>query len=101
MDVPEPGDVIYVDTDLYLSHGADDFRGGKATVTAVRPGRSKGGAVPFVEVAQNPGCLYNWELLAPKQAELAAQFGDAWAHPDPDLRPEFNDGPFSAEPSAS
>ncbi|HEX3466588.1 MAG TPA: hypothetical protein VHT05_00650 [Candidatus Elarobacter sp.] len=92
MNEPKPGDVIYVDTDLYVSHGADDFRGGKATVVAVQPGRSKSTPVAFVEVEQNPGCLYNWEMLAEKQAELAAQFGDAWAHPDPDYRPEFNDG---------
>jgi hypothetical protein len=89
--VPKPGDVVYVDTDLYLSHGADDFRGGKATVAAVRPGTSKGGEVPFIEVEQNPGCFYNWEVLAAKQDALAAEFGDTWAHPDPDLRPEFNE----------
>jgi hypothetical protein len=29
--------------------------------------------------------------LAGKQAELAAKFGDTWAHADPDLRPEFNE----------
>jgi hypothetical protein len=86
-NVPKPGDVIYVDTDLYVWHGADDFRGGKATVSAVRTeGTSVG-----IEVAQNPGTVYTWALLEPKQAELEAQFGDSWAHPDPDLRPEFND----------
>ena len=47
----------------------------------------------FIEVAQNPGCLYNWEFLAAKQVALAAEFGDAWAHPKPDLRPEFNEWP--------
>jgi hypothetical protein len=91
--VPNPGDVVYVDTDLHLSHGADDFRGGKATVVAVTSGRSKGESAAFIEVAQNPGCLYNWELLAAKQGALAAEFGDAWAHPKPDLRPEFNEWP--------
>jgi hypothetical protein len=91
MDVPKPGDVIYVDTELYVSHGVDDFRGGKATVTAVRMGVSRGASVPFVEVAENPGSFYNWELLAEKQAALAAEFGDVRAHPDPDPRPEFNE----------
>lgn len=91
--VPKPGDVVYVDTDLYLWHGVDDFRGGRATVVAVTGGGSKWKDVPFIEVAQNPGCRYNWELLAAKQGALAAEFGDAWAHPEPDLRPEFNEWP--------
>lgn len=92
MLIPEPGDQIYVDTELYLSHGEDDFRGGRATVIAVRTGVSQGRQVPFVEVAENPGSSYNWELLAAKQAALAAKFGDRRAHADPDSRPEFNDG---------
>jgi hypothetical protein len=91
MDVPKPGDVVYVESELHLSHGADDFRGGKATVTAVRTMTSKGRPVPFVEVAQNPGSFYNWALLAEQQARLAAEFGESWARPDPDLRPEFNE----------
>jgi hypothetical protein len=91
VEAPEPGDVVYVDTDLYVSHGADDFRGGKATVAAVRPGTSKGAEVAFIEVVQNPGTFYNWRLLAVRQDALAAEFGDSWAHPDPDFRPEFNE----------
>lgn len=91
--VPKPGDVIYVDTDLFLSHGVDDFRGGKATVVAVTGGRSQGRNVPFIEVEQNPGCRYNWELLAARQDALAAEFGDRWAHADPDHRAEFNECP--------
>jgi hypothetical protein len=90
VDVPKPGDIVYVDTQLYVSHGADDFRGGKATVSAVRTEKSRGVERPFIEVVQNPGTFYNWPLLAEKQAALAAEFGDAWAHPDPDHRPEFN-----------
>jgi hypothetical protein len=86
-DVPKPGDVIYVDSDLYVWHGADDFRGGKATVSAVQ---TQGTSV-VVEVAENPGTMYTWALLGPRQAELQARFGDSWAHPDPDLRPEYND----------
>jgi hypothetical protein len=29
--------------------------------------------------------------LAESQPKLAAKFGDTRAHPDPDLRPDFND----------
>jgi hypothetical protein len=91
IDTPQPGDVVYLETELYVSHGADDFRGGKATVATVRPGTSKGAEVLFIEVVENPGSFYNWAYLAAKQEALAAEFGDAWAHPDPDHRPEFNE----------
>ncbi len=91
MEVPKPGDVIYVETELYLSHGIDDLRGGKATVTRVKDETIRGRGVPFVEVAENPGSFYNWEYLGGKQAALAAEFGDAWAHAAPDYRPEFNE----------
>lgn len=93
MDIPKPGDIIYVETDLYVGHGVDDFRGGKATVAVVRMlgfGDSQGKQTPWVEVVENPGTSYNWELLAEKQAKLATEFGNNWAHADPDLRPEFN-----------
>jgi hypothetical protein len=89
--VPKVGDIIYVDTDLHVWHGADDFRGGKATVSAVRVEGTFGNPSVVVEVEQNPGTLYTWALLEPKQAELEAKFADIWAHPDPDFRPEFND----------
>ncbi len=92
---PQAGDIVYVDTELYLWHGVDDFRGGRARVTAVKLETSRGRSVPFIEVAENPGTSYNWEHLAGKQAALAAEFRDAWAHPDPDLRPEFNDDPHA------
>jgi hypothetical protein len=86
VDTPKPGDVIYVDTDLYVWHGVDDFHGGK-----VRVEKSGSKETVAVEVVQNPGTWYTWALLAEKQAELAVKFGDKWAHAGPDLRPEFND----------
>ncbi len=84
--VPQVADVIYVDTQLYLGRGKDDFCGGKATVTAVSAGTN-----PFIEIAQKPGISYNWKYLADKQVALAEKFGDEWARPDPDARPEFNE----------
>ncbi len=86
MDVPKPGDVIYLDTDLYIRHGADDFRGGKAIVSEVRM-EGLGQHMRWIKVVQNPGTSYNWALLADKQAALALKFGDTWSHPDPDLPP--------------
>jgi hypothetical protein len=90
MGIPKPGDIIYVETDLYVRHGADDFRGGKARVSKVQIEDRRGKQEPWIEVVENPGTLYNWEYLAEKQATLALEFGDTWAHADPDLRPEFN-----------
>jgi hypothetical protein len=89
MTVPKPGDVIYVDSELHVWHGVDDFRGGKATVSAVRMGDGEESAQ--IEIVEDPGTWYTWAFLAPKQANLAAKFGRERAHPHPDLRPEFND----------
>jgi hypothetical protein len=86
------GDVVYVDTELYISHGRDDFRGGLAEVTEVRPDISKGKPTPFIRVAQEPDTLHNWKILAADQKKLRAEFGKSWAHPDPDNRAEFNEG---------
>jgi len=85
-----PGDVIYVETELYLSHGADDIEGGLAEVTEVRNDVSAGKATPFVRVGSDPSALHNWRLLAAEQKELRARHGKSWSHPSPDLRPEFN-----------
>jgi hypothetical protein len=91
--VPElrKGDVIYIGTELYLGHGRDDFRGGLAEVTEVRPDISKGKPTPFIRVAQEPDTLHNWKILAADQKKLRAEFGKNWAHPDPDNRAEFNE----------
>ena len=91
--VPElqKGDVVYIDTELYISHARDDFRGGLAEVTEVRPDISKGKPTPFIRVAQEPDTLHNWKILAADQKKLRAEFGKSWAHPDPDNRAEFNE----------
>lgn len=85
------GDVIYVDTELYISHGRDDFRGGLAEVVEVKPDISGGKPAPFVRVAQEPDTWHNWLMLAEEQKKLREEFGKRWAHPDPDWRPEFNE----------
>ena len=85
------GDVIYVDTYLYVSHGRDDFRGGLAEVIGFRSDISAGRPTPFVCVAQEPDSWHNWQMLAPMQKELRERHGKEWAHPDPDDRPEFNE----------
>ncbi|HLW52231.1 MAG TPA: hypothetical protein VKW06_05270 [Candidatus Angelobacter sp.] len=84
------GDVIYVDTELYLHHGRDDFRGGLAEVAQFGV-FIRSSSTPFVRVVQEPDTQHNWEVLAPMQKKLRQEFGKNWAHPDPDNRPEFNE----------
>lgn len=83
--------MIYVDTSIYISHGRDDFRGGLGEVIGFRSDISAGKPTPFVCVAQEPHSWHNWKLLAPMQKKLREEHGKEWSHPDPDLRPEFND----------
>ena len=85
------GDVIYLDTELYISHGRDDFRGGLAEVIEFSSDISAGKLTPFVRAAQEPDTWHNWRELAAAQKKLRAEFGKRWAHPDPDHRPEFNE----------
>jgi hypothetical protein len=91
--VPElrKGDVIYVETYLFLGHGRDDFCGGLAEVVDSFVRTSGAQATPFVAVAQESHANSNWRHLAGLQKKLRAKFGKNWAHPDPDLRPEFNE----------
>jgi hypothetical protein len=91
--VPElrVGDVVYLDTELYISHGRDDFRGGLGEVTEIKMEMVRGNPTPYIRAAQEPDTLHNWTYLAPMQAKLRKEFGRKWAHPDPDFRPEFNE----------
>lgn len=90
--VPElrKGDVIYIETELYLGHGVDDSRGGLAEINETQAGKRKGQPVLYVRVVQQPDTLHNWNYLAGEQRKLRAGHGKSWAHPDPDHRPEFN-----------
>jgi hypothetical protein len=91
MTVPKVSDIIYVGSRRYLGHGRDDLAGGKATVTQVEEMMSLGKTVPFVSVRESPTRSFNWEVLEKEQAHLKQEFGNRWAHSDPDLRPEFNE----------
>jgi hypothetical protein len=78
--------MVYAESELYLSHGKDDFAGGRAHVAEVTVESSS----VWVELAEQPGTRHNWGWLGPKQNHLRATYGRAKAHPDPDHRPEFN-----------
>jgi hypothetical protein len=55
VEVPKVGDIVYIETELYVWHGADDFRSSKATVSAVKMEMCRSGLVPFIGVAEQPG----------------------------------------------
>jgi hypothetical protein len=85
---PRVGDDVYVPSSLHLTHGKDDFRSGLCRVVAV----SELNGQAFVEVEEDPGTLHSWAYLEPLQGELRARYGEERGRPDPDLRPEFNEG---------
>ena len=95
MRIPKVGEKIYVPGAMYLYRGADDFAGGLATISKVEvdpygfgPGHPN---YCFVNIKERPSTGYNWRHLEEKQDEYKKIYGDAIAHPDPDLDPEFND----------
>jgi hypothetical protein len=89
-DIPQPGDIIYINSSLFITHGEDDVIGGLATVIEVEERPLQGHAVTFVRVEENPETWYNWAHLEPQQEELENYFGESWAYAEPDFRPEFN-----------
>lgn len=90
MDHPQIGDKIYIPSEFYLSHGADDWIGGLATVSKVEEGISGGQPTIYVTCKEKPQTRYNWKFLAEKQEELKVEFSEALAHASPDYRSEFN-----------
>jgi hypothetical protein len=97
---PEVGDTVYLPSEMHLSHGIDDFAGGRATVIEVEQGVSAGQPTLYLRCQEEPDTLHNWAWLAPRQEALRERFGAAVAHPEPDERPRFNrvedDGPDDA-----
>lgn len=83
---PYIGQKIYVPTTLYLSHGLDDFVGGIATISKIKPEEH----YILIGIEERPGTLYNWKYLKEGQKEWKKRYGKNKAHPDPDDRPEFN-----------
>lgn len=90
MEKPKVGQEIYVGSQMYMSHGEDDFAGGKATIDSVKEVVNGGKPDYCVTIKERPGHGYYWRHLESQQAEYAKRFGDRVAHSDPDTRPEFN-----------
>ena len=85
VEKPEVGDSIYVPSQFYISHGSDDVRGGKATISKVKKSMSGGKMVWFVTVKET-GRGHNWsQFLKDDQKKLKKEYGNQVAHPDPDI----------------
>lgn len=92
-DIPKKDDKIYVPSSLYMSHGADDFAGGIATISKVEYNEklSKDHVnYCFIGIKERPGCMYNYKDLLSQQKELKKSYKKQIAHPDPDLHPDAN-----------
>jgi hypothetical protein len=88
-DMPKIGDPIYIPSELYVSHGVDDLRGGLTEIATVEP---LGDGSYWITTKFDTASQYNWSSLKVQQAELAKEFGQAPPQNTPDYRPEFNDG---------
>lgn len=90
--MPSVGDTIYLPSMLYLRHGADDFHGGKCTISRVISGERLRDV--YIEVAERPGVQCRYRDYLDEQEQLKAEYGDTVGHMHPDYRPEFNDDPY-------
>lgn len=84
------GDTIYIGTTMYIDHGQDDVRGGKATVSkiVVEP------YATFIEVKEVPGHGWNLDILLENQSKWKKEFGNDRAYPDPDYGSTLPDYPY-------
>ena len=96
MKEPKVGDTIYVGSSFYISHGEDDFVGGKCIISKVEFSKTlpkEHNNYCFVEVEENRGVLHNYTLLMKEQDKLKKQFGDNKGYVDPDINtPWIEDG---------
>ena len=81
--IPKVGDLVYVDTSLFVTHGEDDFIGGLCEVISVEDNN-------WIQVKEDPDTSHSWEYLAEMQDKLKKEFGTKRGYLRPDHRPEFN-----------
>ena len=87
------GDIIYIETCLYLKHGKDDVAGGKAHVASVSIVPPDRVVDTYITVLECPNIKWNWSrFLSRQQESLKRIHKDKWAHAKPDMRSEFNKG---------
>jgi len=93
LDLPKIGQIVYVPTSLYISHGRDDFRGGVCTISRITDDTSAGKPVPFVEVEERLGHRYNWQYLSENQKKWKSECGNQKGREDSDFSLKSNPAP--------
>jgi hypothetical protein len=80
----KPGDWLYINSCLHVSHGIDDIHGGLAQVKQVTPD----GMVEFEKFKDE---FFGLAGLLAEQDQLKNEFAEQPAHYHPDFRKEFNE----------
>lgn len=87
MRQPIIGEDIYLNTELYIGHGQDDFHDGLCKINKIE----KSSHLPedhynylMIGVEENPRSFYNWRYLLEHQDEWKEEFGDTRGYQDPD-----------------
>ena len=93
-DIPNKGELIYIDGKCFLSHGEDDYCGGLATIKEVIINND----LPIdhcnyimIIVSEIPRWKLNYKNLLKKQKELKERYGNNFAYPDPDYESDGRD----------
>lgn len=79
----KPGDWLYIDSFLHVSHGIDDIHGGLAQVKQITP--------DSVEFEKFNDEFFGLAYLLAEQDRLKKEFGQTPAHYHPDFSKEFNE----------
>jgi len=76
------GDDIYLPSEYYVGHGADDFHGGLCEIVEID---TRNPAKPMIRVAEQPGLSWtNLAMLIKEQDKLREQFDDQRGYMDPE-----------------
>lgn len=94
MKTPKIGDLIFIPSSFYISHGADDIMGGEAEISEILLSDS----LPenhfnyiFIKLKGfSKTTSWNYKSLMNEQIELKEEYGSQKAKPDPDLHPDSN-----------
>ena len=88
-DVPKVTDKVYIPSELHVSHGVDDYKGGLTTISSVEMSKPDDGYI-WIETAFYEAGKFRWDVLKKLQTDLATKFGTEPPKPTPDYRAEFN-----------
>jgi len=87
------GNKLYIPSSFHVYRGVDDFIGGIAVIKKIEMSK----ILPITHInstmvvfEERPNIKYNLRSIIEQQRDLKRKFGKAIAHPDSDLRPNFN-----------